>query len=73
MSEKLKGAVCWMSSKRGYGFITRADGGGDIFMHYSNILMDGFKTLKQGQRVEFELGKNHKGQQAVNILVMVDE
>lgn len=73
MSEKLRGVVCWFSSKKGFGFITKDDGSGDLFCHYSNIVSDGFKTLEQGQHVEFELGTNHKGCQAVMIRVLSDD
>jgi CspA family cold shock protein len=70
VSDKLTGVVAWFNSKTGYGFITRDDGAGDIFVHYSNIVSEGFKTLEQGQKVEFELGANHKGQQAQSIKVI---
>lgn len=67
-SEKLTGKVVWFSSA-GIGFIERDDGQGDMFVHWSNIVMDGFKTLKPGQLVEFSVGENHKGAQAVEVVV----
>lgn len=71
MSEqaKLTGKVCWFDAKKGFGFITPDQGEGDIFVHWSNIQLDGFKTLKPEQTVSYELGKNHAGEQAVNVLV----
>ena len=61
------GTVKWFNDAKGYGFITPDDGGEDLFAHFSAIKMDGFKTLKQGQRVTFDLKKNEKGKQADNI------
>jgi len=68
----LTGKVCWFDSKRGIGFIERDDGQGDLFIHWSNIEMDGFKTLKPGQIVSYEEGENHKGIQAVNVKIIKD-
>lgn len=61
------GTVKWFNDAKGYGFITPDDGGEDLFAHFSAIKMDGFKTLKQGQRVTFELKEGEKGKQADNI------
>ena len=61
------GTVKWFNDAKGYGFITPDDGGEDLFAHFSAIKMDGFKTLKQGQRVTFDLKEGEKGKQAVNI------
>lgn len=61
------GTVKWFNDAKGYGFITPDDGGEDLFAHYSAIKMDGFKTLKQGQRVTFDLKEGEKGKQADNI------
>ena len=61
------GTVKWSNDAKGYGFITPDDGGEDLFAHFSAIKMDGFKTLKQGQRVTFDLKEGEKGKQADNI------
>lgn len=61
------GTVKWFNDAKGYGFITPNDGGEDLFAHFSAIKMDGFKTLKQGQRVTFDLKEGEKGKQADNI------
>ncbi len=64
-----KGRVKWFSDKKGYGFITREDGD-DIFVHYSAIQRDGFKTLYEGDEVEFEISQGKKGLQASNVTVV---
>ena len=61
------GTVKWFNDAKGYGFITPDDGGEDLFAHFTAIKMDGFKTLKQGQRVTFDLKEGEKGKQADNI------
>lgn len=61
-----QGTVKWFSNQKGYGFITQDDGK-DIFVHYSAIVGDGFKTLEEGQKVEFEMTKGPKGEQATNV------
>ena len=61
------GTVKWFNDAKGYGFITPDDGGKDLFAHFSAIKTDGFKTLKQGQRVTFDLKEGEKGKQADNI------
>jgi CspA family cold shock protein len=61
------GTVKWFNETKGYGFIAR-DNGADVFVHYSAIRGNGFRTLKEGQRVEFELGQGPKGLQAVNVV-----
>lgn len=61
------GTVKWFNDAKGYGFITPDDGGEDLFAHFSAIKMDGFKTLKEGQRVTFDLKEGEKGKQADNI------
>jgi CspA family cold shock protein len=60
------GKVKWFNETKGYGFIGR-DNGPDVFVHFSAIQGNGFKTLKEGQRVEFEVGKGPKGLQALNV------
>jgi CspA family cold shock protein len=64
-----KGQVKWFDQKKGYGFITREDGD-DLFVHYSAINRDGFKTLDEGDEVEFEISEGKKGLQATNVTVL---
>lgn len=64
----MKGTVKWFDSKKGYGFITAEDGK-EIFVHFSGIVKEGFKSLNEGQAVEFEIGEGSKGEQAVNVTV----
>ncbi|MBU5677027.1 cold-shock protein [Alkaliphilus sp. MSJ-5] len=61
-----KGTVKWFNSEKGYGFISR-ENGDDVFVHYSAITMDGFKTLEEGQAVQFEIVQGEKGPQATNV------
>lgn len=61
------GTVKWFNATKGYGFITPTNGGDDVFAHYSAIEMEGYKTLKEGQQVEFEIQDGPKGPQAVHI------
>ena len=61
------GTVKWFNDVKGYGFITPDDGGEDIFAHFSAIKMDGFKTLKEGQKVTYDVKVGEKGKQADNI------
>lgn len=61
-----KGTVKWFNSEKGFGFIT-VDGGNDVFVHYSAIECDGFKTLEEGQTVEFNIVDGQKGPQASNV------
>ena len=62
-----RGKVKWFNDAKGFGFIER-EGGADVFVHYSAIQSDGFKTLKQGQDVEFEIKDGDKGLQAANVM-----
>jgi len=64
----VKGKVKWFSNSRGYGFLEREDGS-DVFVHYSKLDMQGFKTLKQGQSVEFELVETEKGLSAEKVKI----
>ena len=62
-----KGSVKWFNDSKGFGFVTPDGGGEDLFAHFSAITMDGFKTLKEGQKVQFEITQGPKGKQASNI------
>jgi CspA family cold shock protein len=61
------GTVKWFNDEKGYGFITPDDGGDDLFVHHSNIQMTGFRTLKDGQHVQYEPGQGKKGMEATNV------
>ena len=61
-----RGKVKWFSNQKGYGFIT-PESGSDVFVHYSAIQGDGYKTLEEGQEVEFDIEKGDKGEQAKNV------
>ena len=62
----VQGTVKWFNNSKGYGFIG-CDGGADIFVHYSAIIGDGYRTLQEGDRVEFEIVRGPKGPQAANV------
>jgi cold shock protein len=62
-----QGTVKWFNSEKGYGFISQDDGGADVFVHYSEIDARGFRSLDEGQRVEFEIGQGNKGPQATGV------
>ncbi len=62
-----RGKVKWFNDKKGYGFIAQ-EGGRDVFVHFSNVKMEGYKTLAEGQEVEFEIVDGPKGPQAVNVI-----
>lgn len=63
-----KGKVKWFSNQKGYGFVTPDDGSADVFVHHTAIQGSGFKTLDEGQEVEFEVQDGPKGPQAVNVV-----
>jgi CspA family cold shock protein len=63
----MEGRVKWFSAEKGYGFIEREDGAGDVFVHFTAIQSDGFRTLNEGDRVEFEIVQGPKGAQAANV------
>jgi len=66
---KTRGKVKWFNAAKGFGFIQRAEGDGkDVFVHYSAITTDGFKTLNEGEEVEFEIVSTPKGEQAANVV-----
>ena len=69
MADTLKGTVKWFNNQKGYGFISPAEGGDgkDLFVHMSEFQMDGFKTLKEGQQVDFEEGMTDKGPCATKV------
>lgn len=64
------GTVKWFNDSKGYGFITRDDGEKDVFVHFSDIQGEGFRSLKEGDRVEFEVREDPKGPRASNVLVV---
>jgi len=61
------GTVKWFDEKKGFGFIVPEDGGADLFVHHSNIVTEGFRTLKDGQKVEFEAAQGKKGLEATEV------
>lgn len=68
-----KGIVKWFSNEKGYGFISVTDTDEDVFVHFTGILSEGFKTLKEGQKVEFEIAQGAHGLQATNVRVEVSK
>jgi len=64
--ERLKGTVKWFNNAKGYGFLGREDGP-DVFIHYSSITTEGYKSLQEGDQVEFEIVQGQKGPQAANV------
>lgn len=69
MAERETGTVKWFSATKGYGFIA-SQHGEDVFVHYSSIQGDGFRTLEEGQQVEFTIGQGKKGPQAQDVVVL---
>lgn len=65
-----QGTVKWFNGEKGFGFIAVDGGGADVFVHYSSIEASGFRSLDEGQRVEFEIGQGQKGPQAQNVRVI---
>lgn len=70
MEDKVKGTVKWFNPEKGFGFI-EPESGEDVFVHFSSIVTDGFKTLEKGQKVEFEVTKGERGLQANNVRLVV--
>ena len=68
MSEVKTGTVKWFNASKGYGFITPTDGDKDLFVHMSEIQMEGFKTLNEGQSVDYNEGSSDKGPCATNVI-----
>ena len=64
----MNGTVKLFNSDKGFGFITPADGSEDVFVHFSAIVSDGFKTLEEGQAVEFDVVQGNRGEQAANVV-----
>jgi cold shock protein len=64
------GTVKWFSADKGYGFITPDDGGEDLFVHHTEIVGEGFKTLAENAKVQFEVGQGQKGPQATNVAAL---
>ena len=72
MSDRFVGTVKWFNATKGYGFIGRDDGNGDdVFVHFSAIQTEGYRSLKQGQKVEFEIEQGPKGLQAARVTPVV--
>ncbi len=69
MSARVKGTVKWFNSEKGYGFIT-PESGPDLFVHYSEIKGNGYRTLNEGDKVEFEITDGKKGKQASSVIVI---
>lgn len=70
MSGKMTGLVKWFNADKGFGFITPDDGSKDVFVHFSAIMTDGFKTLAEGQRVEYTIQDSPRGPAAANVVAL---
>jgi cold shock protein len=66
----MQGKVKWFNAEKGYGFIETNDGSADLFVHFSAIQMDGYKSLEEGQTVDFEVIEGQKGPQAFNVSIV---
>jgi len=69
MSDRVQGTVKWFNNTKGFGFIEREEGD-DVFVHYSSLENEGYKTLKEGQKVEFSIGESEKGPQAQSVKII---
>ncbi|MFC3024574.1 cold-shock protein [Vibrio zhugei] len=67
---KSTGLVKWFNEEKGFGFITQSNGGADVFVHFRAIASEGFKTLTDGQKVEFDVEQGQKGLQAANVVAL---
>lgn len=65
-----QGTVKWFNAEKGFGFIAPDDGSNDVFVHYSEIKGNGFRSLEENQKVEFEIGESDKGLQAQNVVAL---
>ena len=65
--ERIRGSVKWFNNAKGYGFLGRDDGGADVFVHFSALSGEGYKSLQENDRVEFEIVEGQKGPQAANV------
>ena len=70
MAERIRGQVKWFNEEKGFGFISRDDGGEDVFLHFSAINQQGFKTVPEGAPVEFEVEQGPKGPKAANVITL---
>ena len=68
-TERYSGVTIWFDAKKGFGFIKQDHSDEDMFLHWSNIDVEGFKTVKPNQRVTYEIGENHHGAQAINVVL----
>lgn len=72
MAERENGVVKWFNGAKGFGFITR-EGQDDVFVHYSGIRGEGFRSLEEGQKVEFEVAQGERGPQAQDVVALTDD
>ena len=70
MADRILGTVKWFNNTKGYGFISQTNGGADVFVHFSAIASEGYRTLTEGQKVEFSIENGPKGLQAANVTVV---
>ena len=68
MSDSKQGTVKWFNNAKGYGFITPSEGGQDLFVHMSNIVMEGYKTLAENQEVDYTVGESDRGPVATDVV-----
>ncbi|BAL80480.1 cold-shock protein [Caldisericum exile] len=68
--ERFKGTVKWFNAQKGFGFIVPDNGSKDLFVHYSSIKANGFRSLKEGDKVEYEVERTDKGEKAVNVTII---
>ena len=61
------GMVKWFDSRKGFGFIEKEDGSGDVFVHFTDLAGEGYRTLREGERVKFEIAESPKGAKAINV------